>query len=829
MNEFNKEAFQNIPLTDLAENLGINHKGNSGNWECFNTSHQNQQTKPSLTITNEQGYYCHKCGMKGTDAIGLFQAFKQCTFPEALQGLAQLYNITIKMNQTKPTKSPKYSELLQGEKYLEYAQIFKEQKTVSAQKAKRELENRQINLETANKYQVAIIENLFISQIEKYNKANQTKLKTNYDVISFPMYNAQNEYTGLKYRMFKNDFEKIPSETGVKKSMVLSKSKTGLIYNKAEIEKAEEVLLCEGEIDGLSLASLGFENVVINLGGVGNCMEAIKTVCKDKKIISLYDNDQAGQIANKKLAEIVKRPVFIAKLPLASGKEKTDINDKMLEGWGKADFEKCIVQAEKSEGKITTKESFINYLQTENSVNHVYSTGIIHNQFYHLIYCPDPYIIFSNRTFAEVKDNCFEFEEKMFSLKQAPIPEKISSSINTISKKGIADFISAKRTYSKDEIFTKLKETLKAYYDFYEKKEMYVVACHIIHTYLLGIFGKTVYLLLSGEKSTGKSSLQLLMSKLQLNGNFAGKSSVPVTIRKIHSFQCSLNLDELEKIPKDEKKIMTGVFNTGYSQGGTYEIVDMNQKKTENQIKQYFTFCAKTFSVNNLKSFDDSLLSRCFTVNTIKNTKPVKDIHNQESEQEKMFQEIRDSLFVYCLEHWQEMRKSYKTTKEHLNEKGVMGRTADSLAILGGIYFYFDSDDTFLDYLIEHENFDEDEKKNERAEIVFDLLEEKFQNNHSNNENIEFTNLELVDEINRLTNAFDKYKATANSVGVLLRSYRIIDAKNAQTERITNGKNKGRTNYSVRLKHLERILKGQGRLIKNNQTQGKANQNTASP
>lgn len=829
MQKNNIEQFKNIELTDLAENLGINRKGNSGNWECFDTSHQNQQAKPSLSITNEQGYYCHKCGMKGTDAIGLYQAFKQCTFSEALQGLAQLYNISIKMNQLTPIKSPKHSDLLQAENYLKYAEIFKEQKSVSAQKTKRELENRKISFETAVKYNIAIIENLFIPQIAKYNKTNQANLKTNYDVIAFPMYNAQKEYTGLKYRLFKNDFEKIPNEIGIKKSMAISGSKTGLIYDEAEIETAEEILLCEGEIDGLSLASLGFENVVINLGGVGNCMEMIKTVCKDKKIISFYDNDQAGQTANKKLSETINRPVFVVKLSLAEGKTKTDLNDKILEGWQQSDFETIIQKAEKIEGKITEKDSFLNYLNTKNDVKSVYSTGIIDDQFYHLVYCPDPYILFSNKTFAQVKDSSFEFEQQIFKLKQNPIPTELNNSINSISKNRIADFISGKQACSKEEIFTKLINTLNAYYDFYEDNEAYVVASHIIHTYLLGIFGKTVYLLLAGEKGTGKSSLQLLMSKLQFNGNFAGKSSVPVTVRKVHCYQCALNLDELEKISKDEKKIMIGVFNTGYTQGGTYEITDMNQKETAKQIKQFFTFSAKTFSVNNLKGFDDSLMSRCFTINTVKNEKSVEDIHDQKPEKEKLFQGIRDDLFVYCLEHWKEIQDYCQTTKEYLSDRKIMGRIAESLAILGGIYMYFTNNETFLDYLIEHENFDEDEKKNERAEIVFDFLEERINCNFNNKQELEFTNQELVDEINKKIDVQEQYKATANSVASLLRSYRIIDSKNAQIERITSGINKGKTKYYVKLTHLVRILKNQGRFADFKYKQGETEQDNLSP
>lgn len=820
MIKYDIEKLETISLTDLAERLGIQRKTNQSNWECFDLSHQNQNTRPSLSINDEKGFNCFKCKMHGVDAIGLYKEFNHCSFQEALQGLSNLFNIPTNNNNT-TLKSPKHADLLKEKTYLEYAKVFKEQKHISAQNAKQELENRKIDIKTAIKYQVAVIDNFFIPQIDVYNKENKSNYPTNYDVIAFPMYDAQSKYTGLKYRLFKNDFEKLPKDIGVSKSMTLSRSKSGLMYNGEDIENSEEVLICEGEIDGLSIASLGFKNIVINMGGVMSCMEMIKSVCKDKKIISFYDNDEAGQEANSKLSKVIKMPIFAVNLPLNEGKKNTDINDKILEGWGNVDVQKSIIKAEKIKGIIKGTEDFLDYLNRDNTIKTVYSTGILNNKFYQLIYCPAPYILFSDRTFSEVemKDSSFDFEGEKFKLKQSPIPKRLHHTINSISKKGITNFIAKKQSFSRNEIFKNLLDILNRYYEFYDKNEGYVVAAHIIHSYLLGLFGKTVYLLLNGEKGTGKSSLQLLISKLQFNGNFAGKSSIPVTVRKIDSFQCALNLDEFEKIAQDDRKTMIGVLNTGYSQGATYEIVDTNKKNKSEQIQSFCTFATKSFSVNNLRIFDDSLLSRCFTISTVRNKKPVEDLYDQKREREKEFQEIRNNLFAYCMEHWEEINESCQSTKRLLNKRNIMGRAADSLAILGGVYLHFNNDPAFIDYLVEHEVFDEEENKNERAEIIFNYLEQKIEDKIKDQDTIEtfkVTNKELVTEINTLLNLieFDKHKATSHSVARILRSYRIIDSINAKRERITNGKDKGRVEYVIKFKHLVKILKDQGRLKK---------------
>ncbi|MBT4937046.1 hypothetical protein HON22_03940 [Candidatus Peregrinibacteria bacterium] len=361
MKQYNSEQLKALHLTQLAQDLNIK-KAPSGLFECFGAAHKNQEKRASLSMADGKGFYCHKsCGIKGSEAIALAKQYYNCEFLEACEKLSQMYNIPLSEGEINQLKSPKYKELLKYENFLEYSEIFSKQESVAARRAKKELEGRGISFEEAQKYNVAVIENLFISQIKQYNDQNKTDTKTNYDVIAFPMYNSKFEYTGLKYRLFADDYKQIPKEIGLAKSMTLSGSKTGLLFIPENIKEAPEVLCCEGEIDGLSLGSLGFENIIINLGGVGNCMELIKFSCIDKKVISLYDNDKAGKKANVRFSEILKRPIHTVELPCAEGKEKTDINDKIQEGWKKEHFEEAIQNAKLLEMEKSANDEIKRY------------------------------------------------------------------------------------------------------------------------------------------------------------------------------------------------------------------------------------------------------------------------------------------------------------------------------------------------------------------------------------------------------------------------------------------------------------------------------------
>lgn len=335
-----------IPLKDLALNLGIHIKGSTWNYECFNLEHKNQTIRPSLSITDWEWFYCHKwCWIKWFTAIDLYSQFKNVDFKETCENLSRMYGIQAMEWEVSEFKkpSPKYDDLLKYENYKKYAKDFFNQESLFAKRAKIELENRGISLDSAIRMWVCIIENLFFSELESYNSRNDyKKVKTNYDVIWFPMLDENQKYIWIKIRLFKKDFDSLPEWSNVPKSKAIRWSKNWLLYDSKAISESKEVILCEWEIDWLSLMSLWYDNIITCMWWVQSSMSMIKALSKDKILYCLYDNDNAWHEATSKLADVSNRRIRRVLLPPSDWKKTTDINDKILEWWKKEDFDKAL-------------------------------------------------------------------------------------------------------------------------------------------------------------------------------------------------------------------------------------------------------------------------------------------------------------------------------------------------------------------------------------------------------------------------------------------------------------------------------------------------------
>lgn len=310
--------------------------------------------------------------------------------------------------------------------------------------------------------------------------------------------------------------------------------------------------------------------------------------------------------------------------------------------------------------------------------------------------------------------------------------------------------------------------------------------------------------MLEGERNTGKSSLQSVMAQLQYNGSFSGKASMASLIRKVHFFGASVNIDELDKLHKDELKIATGILNSGMYANGTYEIVNLDGKKSKNQLKIYKTFSSKTFSANRAY-FDDSLLSRCIVINTVRNRRQVKSIHEATEKERSHFQHLRDQLFAYCLVNGRVIHENIKSVQKELSDRGKYGRRSDIFSIIAGILKHFGANyEPILKYLNERENLDDESSFDSRFYLTLNFLSQRIV---PSQKIVSFTNEELknyiVEELEM--DEYSKYKPSSRSIGSLLKKHRIVENNN-ERHRMTSGEGKGKYEYRIStIKILELI------------------------
>ena len=445
-------------------------------------------------------------------------------------------------------------------------------------------------------------------------------------------------------------------------------------------------------------------------------------------------------------------------------------------------------------------------LLANSSIYKLRLTGLWQDMFYHVIFVPEgtkytPFALFENgQSIPLISDSkkgytYFDDLENKHCIIDTGEPLWFADGVvNTVSKSGIIAVIK-KEKIDASALYKSVTQVLEDYYDFYNKHELQVVFAHAVHTYILGLLGKTFYLLLEGDRNTGKSSLQSVMAQLQYNGSFSGKVTMASLIRKIHFFGASVNIDELDKLHKDELKIATGILNSGMYASGTYEIVNLDGKKSQNQLKIYKTFSSKTFSANRAY-FDDSLLSRCLVINTVRNQRQVKSIYEASEKEFGHFQHLRNQLFAYCLMNGKAIQNDIKALQEELSAKGKYGRRSDIFSIVAGILKHFGAEhQPVLDYLNERENLDEENSFDNRFYLALSFLAEKI---NATQATISFSNEDLrkylIDELD--IDDYSQYKPTARSIGSLLKKHRIVESHHERS-RITHGIDKGKYEYHI--------------------------------
>lgn len=155
----------------------------------------------------------------------------------------------------------------------------------------------------------------------------------------FPCLDESAAIVGAKLRRV--DGEKL----GKVKSLTIKGGKTGLLYRPEDLS-LDRIIIVEGEADYLVLKLLGFKSVIGNLGGASAGKQAIGALCRNtREIVSFYDSDEAGQLANSQLRQALGRSIRVVHFPEIDGKKKLDVNDLYRMGFGREDFDKMIDSA----------------------------------------------------------------------------------------------------------------------------------------------------------------------------------------------------------------------------------------------------------------------------------------------------------------------------------------------------------------------------------------------------------------------------------------------------------------------------------------------------
>lgn len=271
---------------------------------------------PSFNVNPVRGIFkCFGCG-KGGDAITFLREHESYSYVEALQWLAQKYNIEIE--ETKTSNEEIVAKQIKEGLYIvnNFAQQYYTDNLLHSDEGKsigltyfkergfREVQIKKFQLGYALKKEDAFSTTATIKgyQLEMLVQAGLTKQYESGNTrdfihgrVIFPIQNLSGKIVGFAGRVLKKE-EKTSKYINSPETEIYHKSKIlyGIFQAKSAIRQFDECYLVEGYTDVISMHQAGIENVVAS-SGTSLTPDQIKLIKRfTPNVTILYDGDPAG-------------------------------------------------------------------------------------------------------------------------------------------------------------------------------------------------------------------------------------------------------------------------------------------------------------------------------------------------------------------------------------------------------------------------------------------------------------------------------------------------------------------------------------------------------
>lgn len=277
----------------------------------------------SFTVSPNKGiFYCFGCH-SGGDVISFIAKIENCTPLEAVQHLANRYNLTLPENSTESYQK----EAQDKDRYFtvcklmaQWCSLMLEQSPV----ALRYLQERDINARSQKAFTIGYFPGGMqgIRSLLNYMKQHailaddlirwgmvkqgKTVLYSAFEErIIFPIADHMGRFCGFGGRIFKPDDTRVKYYNSSENQFFNKGSLLfGLDLAKKSIQKNNAVFLVEGYTDCVAMMQHGYDNTVATLGTACTVDHLTLLSRYAHRVMALYDSDNAGQEAILRLAEL---------------------------------------------------------------------------------------------------------------------------------------------------------------------------------------------------------------------------------------------------------------------------------------------------------------------------------------------------------------------------------------------------------------------------------------------------------------------------------------------------------------------------------------------
>ena len=293
-------------------------------WGCC--PFHSEKTPSFHVLPDKQMYYCFGC-KKGGGVVNFIMEEENLSFPEAVRFLAKRAGMEVPEDQGDREAGRRRQRLLDLNRDAArfYYQLLQRPEGRAVQEY---LDRRKIRKATAVKFGMGASldswDTLLTAMTQKgYTKAElldaglvvQNKNGGLYDKfrnrLMLPVIDTRGDVVAFGSRVLDKSEPKYMNSS---ETPVYSKRRVLYGLNLAKKTKRPNIILCEGNLDIVTLHQAGFDNAVASMG-TALTVEQTRLLSRfTKELVLCYDNDNAGKIATERALQILNNSEFSVKV-----------------------------------------------------------------------------------------------------------------------------------------------------------------------------------------------------------------------------------------------------------------------------------------------------------------------------------------------------------------------------------------------------------------------------------------------------------------------------------------------------------------------------------
>ncbi len=353
-----------IARSDIVDVVGsyvsLQQKGGSY-WGCC--PFHNEKTPSFHVLPDKQFYHCFGCH-KGGGVINFIMDMENLSFPDAVRFLAKRANMEVPEDDRDNSGQLRRRILeLNRESARFYYDLLQRDEGAAVRAY---LDQRKIRRPTAVRFGMGAAPDSWDTLLREmtargYTKAEliaaglavQNKNGRIYDKfrnrLMLPVVDVRGDVIGFTSRALEKD---VPNKyMNTPETMVFSKRRIIYAINLAKKTKRPNLIICEGNLDVVTLHQAGFDNAVATMG-TALTQEHLRLLSRyTRELVLCFDNDPAGREATKRALEMLNNSEFTVKvihLPnrMENGVPKKQDADDFIKAYGPDAFERLLSGSE---------------------------------------------------------------------------------------------------------------------------------------------------------------------------------------------------------------------------------------------------------------------------------------------------------------------------------------------------------------------------------------------------------------------------------------------------------------------------------------------------